>query len=101
MRADILLPGFKITADPRVDRRLVIGLDVARQNEALLGRAAGDVREGNSWDCLCVRPGYKVLIADGLDRKIVKSLDGAGGESFKFTVYSAFVRGLSVVIFTR
>jgi len=29
MRADILLPGFKITADPRVDRRLVIGLDVA------------------------------------------------------------------------
>jgi hypothetical protein len=63
MRADILLPGFKITADPRVDRRLVIGLDVARQNEARPDRAAGNVREGNSWDCLCVRPGYKVLIA--------------------------------------
>src|ERR1700730_16733741 len=71
MPADILLPGLEITADPRVDRRLVIGLDGAGQNESLLGIAAHELCERDGGNRLRVRPLHEVLfVASPADEAI-------------------------------
>ena len=44
MRPDILLPALQVAADPRVDRRLVVGLDGAGQHQVFARR-----RRARAW----------------------------------------------------
>jgi len=65
MRANILLPGFQIAADPRIDRGLVEGLDAAGQDQALLRIAGLDLCERDRWYRLRIRPSNELLLAAG------------------------------------
>src|ERR1700719_1389568 len=80
MASSLRLPGFEITVDPRVDRRLVEGLDVAGQNYHLRRIAVHELRQRNGWNRLGVRPLYQVLIgAMAADQAIDRYAAGSDG----------------------
>src|SRR6202035_1803099 len=65
MRADVKLPTLQIAADPRVDRRLAVGLDGSGQSQALELVSLFELGERNSRNSLLVRPLDEISIGVG------------------------------------